>query len=161
MKTKIGTILTVCGLFGAFTIISCGGGDKPKSGDSTSTAKVENTPTETAEPSKDKKMETGKAVYTKVCIACHQADGKGVKGAFPPLAASDYLAADIKRAIHGAANGLKGEITVNGEKYNAEMPKPNPDLSDEELASVFTYVLNNFGNKGGEVSIKEASEARK
>lgn len=105
-------------------------------------------------------MEKGKEVFTRICQACHQADGKGVEGAFPPLAGSDYLAADLKRAMHGAANGLTGEITVNGKKFNSAMPRPNPDLTDEELASVFTYVLNNFGNAGGEVSVEEAHAAR-
>ena len=91
----------------------------------------------------DAKIASGKAVYEKVCQACHQADGKGLPATFPPLAGSDYLAADLPRAIGGVVNGLTGEITVNGEKFNQAMPAAN--LTDEEVAAAFTFVLNNFG----------------
>ena len=43
-------------------------------------------------------MAAGQKVYQTLCIACHQPDGKGLPGAFPPLAASDYLLADKRRA---------------------------------------------------------------
>jgi nitrite reductase (NO-forming) len=101
----------------------------------------------------------GKVLYEKVCQACHQADGKGLPGAFPPIAQSDYLNADLTRAIAGVVNGLEGEITVNGEKYNQVMPKT--DMTDAEIADVFTYVLNSFGNKGGEVIEAEVANTRK
>ncbi len=91
--------------------------------------------------------------------ACHQADGKGLPATFPPLAGSDYLAADLPRAIGGVVNGLTGEITVNGEKFNQAMPAATN--TDEEIADAFTYVLNNFGNKGGEVSAAEVKATRK
>lgn len=112
------------------------------------------------ELSQVEKIAFGKKVYDRVCITCHMADGTGVAGTFPPLAKSDYLIADIDRAIHGVANGLKGEITVNGVKYNQEMPKPIPELTDEELSNVFTYVLNSFENPGGEVNVEQAKKAR-
>jgi nitrite reductase (NO-forming) len=107
----------------------------------------------------ESKIETGKVAYEKSCQTCHQADGKGLPGTFPPLANSDYLAADLSRAISGVVNGLSGEITVNGEKYNQVMPKST--LTDEEIADAFTYVLNSFGNKGGEVKAEEVKAARK
>lgn len=107
----------------------------------------------------DAKIAEGKLVYEKVCQACHQADGKGLPNAFPPLANSDYLAADIPRAISGVVNGLSGEITVNGAKFNQTMPAST--LSDEEIASAFTYVLNNFDNKGGEVNAADVKATRK
>ena len=107
----------------------------------------------------EKKITEGKLVYEKVCQACHQADGKGLPTSFPPLAKSDYLAADLNRAIEGVVNGLSGEITVNGEKYNQIMPKS--ELNDEEIAAAFTYVLNNFENKGGEVNAEQVKALRK
>ena len=141
---------------------SCGNNDSNKKQETTEAPKsMVETPITGAEPTKDQKLAKGKEVFTRVCQVCHQADGKGIANTFPPLAGSDYLAADLNRAIHSAANGLKGEITVNGMKFNQEMPKPNPAFTDEELASVFTYVLNNFGNKSGEVTIAQAASARK
>src|SRR5690606_25382886 len=43
-------------------------------------------------------LEFGKRVYGQTCIACHQAEGQGIANAFPPLAKSDFLNADVDRA---------------------------------------------------------------
>ena len=67
--------------------------------------------------------------------------------------------ADPNRAITAIVNGLEGEITVNGAKYNQVMPKL--ELSDEQVANVVTYVLNNYGNKGGEVTPEQVKKLRK
>ena len=68
--------------------------------------------------------------------------------------------ADPKRGIHAVTRGLSGEITVNGKKYNSVMPAL-ATLPDEYVANILTYVLNNFGNKGGEVTPADVSEYRK
>jgi len=96
------------------------------------------------------KLERGKTVYTQNCFACHQANGEGIPNAFPPLAKSDYLNADVHRSIGAVKYGLSGEITVNGVKYNSVMPKVA--ISDEDVASVLTYIYNNWGNNKTEVS---------
>ncbi|WP_324720781.1 copper-containing nitrite reductase [Salinimicrobium sp. HB62] len=96
------------------------------------------------------KMERGKQVYTQNCLACHQATGAGIPNAFPPLAESDYLNADVHRAIEVVKFGLTGEIEVNGNVYNSAMPKQN--ISDEDIANVLTYVYNNWGNDKQEVT---------
>jgi cytochrome c len=49
----------------------------------------------------------GKAIYSKTCVACHQANGQGIPNAFPPLAKSDYLNKDVNRAIKIVLNGFK------------------------------------------------------
>lgn len=89
-------------------------------------------------------IKLGKNVYVRNCAACHQPDGKGIKGAFPPLAASDWLNQDQKRAISAVKNGLSGSIKVNGEVYNGVMPALG--LSREDIANVLTYVYNEWGN---------------
>lgn len=73
-------------------------------------------------------------------------DGSGLANAFPPLAESDYLNADVNRAIDIVLNGLSGEIVVNGKTYNSNMPAQV--LSDDEIANVLTYVYNQWGNNG-------------
>ncbi|MES2467052.1 MAG: copper-containing nitrite reductase [Verrucomicrobiota bacterium] len=98
---------------------------------------------------KAERIAAGKTVYARVCIACHQAEGQGVPMAFPPLAASDFLNADADRAIHTVLNGMTGEVTVNGVKFNSVMPKL--DLSDDDVSNVLSYVYSSFGNKGTEV----------
>ncbi|NDK55661.1 copper-containing nitrite reductase [Pontibacter fetidus] len=107
---------------------------------------------------KNSRMELGKTLFAQNCQACHQAEGQGIKGAFPPLAKSDYLNADLNRAIGIVAHGLEGQIKVNGELYNSTMPKLK--LSDEEIANVLTYVVNNWGNKGGEVTPAQVKKAK-
>jgi mono/diheme cytochrome c family protein len=86
----------------------------------------------------------GKGVYTKTCIACHQATGAGIPGAFPPLAKSDYLNADVNRAIKQVIKGSTAPITVNGKKYTTAMPAQA--LSDQQIADVLTYVYASWGN---------------
>jgi mono/diheme cytochrome c family protein len=86
----------------------------------------------------------GKGVYAKTCIACHQATGVGVPGAFPPLAKSDYLNADVNRAIKQVIKGSNGTITVNGKKFTGAMPPQA--LSDQQIADVLTYVYASWGN---------------
>jgi nitrite reductase (NO-forming) len=86
----------------------------------------------------------GKAIFSTTCFACHQSEGQGIPGAFPPLAKSDYLNANPKRAIDVVTKGLSGEITVNGKKINSVMPSQN--LTDDEIANVLTYVYNSWGN---------------
>jgi nitrite reductase (NO-forming) len=80
------------------------------------------------------------------CFACHQAEGQGVPNAFPPLAKSDFLNADVDRAIDIVLHGKTGEITVNGKTYNSVMTQQM--LSAEEIANVLTYVYNSWGNSG-------------
>ncbi|MDO5356459.1 MAG: copper-containing nitrite reductase [Conchiformibius sp.] len=109
--------------------------------------------------SKEEQIKLGEAVYKSNCLACHGAEGKGVEGAFPPLAQSDYLNADPKRGIHAILRGVTGEITVNGKKYNSVMPAVA--LNDEQAANVLTFVLNSFGNKGGQILPADVAKERK
>ena len=104
------------------------------------------------------KMVDGKQVYMKTCFACHQAEGQGIPNAFPPLAKSDYLNADVDRAIRIVLQGKTGEITVNGKKYNSIMTKQT--LTDEETADVMTYIYNSWGNKKTNVSVNKVQSVR-
>ncbi|AVR44642.1 nitrite reductase, copper-containing [Christiangramia fulva] len=92
----------------------------------------------------EEQKEHGKKIFMQTCFACHQANGQGIPGAFPPLAKSDYLNKDIARAIGVVKHGLNGEVTVNGTTFNSAMPAQS--LSDEEIADVLTYVYHNFEN---------------
>ena len=99
---------------------------------------------------KAERIALGKQIYSQTCFACHQAEGQGIAGAFPPLAGSDYLNEDINRAIEIVLKGKTGEITVNGEKYNSVMTAQT--LTDEEVANVLTYVYSMWDNDGDEVT---------
>jgi nitrite reductase (NO-forming) len=103
-------------------------------------------------------MTMGAQVFSSVCFACHQSEGQGLKGVFPPLAKSDFLMADKDRAISIVMNGFKGEVVVNGETYRSEMPKPQ--LTDVQIASVLTYVRSSFGNSGEPVTLDDVNRVR-
>ncbi|MCB0516440.1 MAG: copper-containing nitrite reductase [Chitinophagales bacterium] len=107
---------------------------------------------------KAEKIDAGKLIYGKSCFACHQANGEGIANVFPPLAKSDYLNADKERAIKIVTQGLKGEVIVNGTKYNSQMPAQT--LTNEEVASVLTFVYNQWGNNGTEVSVDDVKKIR-
>ncbi len=101
----------------------------------------------------------GEKTYLANCAACHQADGKGLAKAFPPLAGSDYLMEDKARSINIVLNGLQGPITVNGVEYNSLMPPMN-QLDDQTVANILTYVRNSWGNQGEPVIPAEVAAAR-
>ncbi|SLJ84783.1 copper-containing nitrite reductase [Psychrobacter sp. DAB_AL43B] len=107
---------------------------------------------------KQERIKMGESIYASNCAACHQPDGTGVPKAFPPLAKSDYLNKDPKRAISAILNGLSGKITVNGQEYDSVMPAVA--LDDEKVANVVTYIMNSWGNKGGETTPEEVKAAR-
>ena len=68
-------------------------------------------------------MEAGEAAYLANCAACHQPDGKGLTGAFPPLADSDYIRSVPKdRLVDVVLKGLSGKVKVNGVDYDGVMP---------------------------------------
>ena len=111
-------------------------------------------------PAKDKatRISRGEGVYKDNCAACHQPDGVGIPGAFPPLAKSDYLE-DQKKTIEAVVSGLSGKLIVNGKEFNGVMPAW--DLSDEDVANVLTYIYNSWGNKGTEITASTVGAVRK
>jgi nitrite reductase (NO-forming) len=108
---------------------------------------------------KDQQMQAGAVLFKGTCSTCHQDDGKGLPNVFPPLAGSDYLLSDRKRAIAVVLNGLSGPVTVNGVEYNSVMP-PMSQLNDDEIANILTYALNSWGNSDGVVSASEVAQVR-
>jgi len=108
---------------------------------------------------REERMVLGERLFTVNCSACHQSTGLGIPGAFPPLAKSDYLMADLDRSIGIMLNGLSGEVTVNGKTFNGVMPKLT--MSDDEIANVLTYIRNTWGNEGAEVTLEQVAKVKK
>ena len=91
----------------------------------------------------------GEQAYTGNCAACHQANGQGVPGAFPPLVEhmSTLYNAEGGREylINVVLYGLQGEINVLGQTYNGVMP-PWSQLSNEQIAAILNHELTSWGN---------------
>jgi nitrite reductase (NO-forming) len=107
---------------------------------------------------KAERIARGQRIYTSVCAACHQPSGLGIPAAFPPLAGSDFLNADKKRAIGIVLHGLSGTVTVNGKPFNSVMPALG--FSDEEIANVLSFVYSQWNNAGHEVTPDEVKAVR-
>ncbi|HTA27609.1 MAG TPA: cytochrome c [Bacteroidia bacterium] len=122
--------------------IACGGDDNSSSQTQTQSS--------TESPKDNSPYAAGKSIYQKTCITCHQADGKGMSGTYPPLAGSDYLLADKFRAIKQVLKGSMNKITVNGTDYQGIMTPQV--LCDSDAANVLNYVYHSFGNNGFTIS---------
>jgi nitrite reductase (NO-forming) len=108
---------------------------------------------------REQQIKAGEVLFKGTCSACHQDRGQGIPDVFPPLAGSDYLLADKKRAIGVVLNGLTGPVTVNGKSYNSVMP-PMSQLNDDEVANILTFAMNSWGNQGGAVTAAEVKAVR-
>jgi len=93
----------------------------------------------------------GEKVYAANCVACHQASGKGMLPAFPPLQGA--------KLVTGPKSGHI-DMVLNG-KPNTAMTAFGKQLSDTEIAAVITYGRNSWGNKAGEVQPAEVKARRK
>lgn len=91
----------------------------------------------------------GAALYAQNCAACHQANGQGIPGAFPPLAdhVGDLVAADRAFPIQVLLYGMVGPITVNGTAYNGLMPAFGATLNDAQIAALLEHVLDAWGDR--------------
>ncbi|KAB8161867.1 nitrite reductase, copper-containing, partial [Lysobacter maris] len=107
----------------------------------------------------EQQIAAGKELFLGTCSTCHQPTGAGMKGVFPPLAASDYIANDPTSLARVIVHGLQGPIKVNGTDYDSVMP-PMAQLTDDEVANISTFVLNSWGNPGGRISKDEVARLR-
>jgi len=105
-------------------------------------------------------IKRGNEIYNDFCMSCHLPSGKGIVGAFPPLANSDYLIEKRSESIRSIKFGLKGEITVNGTKYYGFMTSFG--LDNDEIADVMNYITNSWGNKNDKIiDAEEVSNIKK
>jgi mono/diheme cytochrome c family protein len=98
-------------------------------------------------PAEAEEHANGAAVFSARCAACHQANGKGVPGVFPPLAGSEFVDGDAARVVRIVLHGITGPVTVAGATFNGAMPAWADQLSDAEIAAVLSYERSSFGNQ--------------
>ncbi|HNR09387.1 MAG TPA: PQQ-dependent sugar dehydrogenase [Saprospiraceae bacterium] len=104
------------------------------------------------------KKADGEKAYRVYCGACHQNNGLGASGRFPPLA-SDWVSGDKNRLINVVLQGLEGDILVNNEIWNGTMPR-HDFLKDEDIATILTYIRSSFGNQADAVTPEEVKAQR-
>ena len=108
----------------------------------------------------------GEAVYARTCAACHQSNGIGVDGAFPPLDANARVSGNPEAMVKIVLHGLTGPVDVPGKlQVNSIMP-PVIGVTDAEIADVLTYVRHAWSNDAAPVNasavapIREATKVR-
>lgn len=106
------------------------------------------------------RAQLGKPVYMANCATCHQANGGGVPGAFPPLANSEWVTGSEERTIRIVLHGLQGPITVAGNDYNNVMAPLGGVLKDEQIANVLSYIRQEWGNSAPEVDPATVARVR-
>jgi mono/diheme cytochrome c family protein len=105
-------------------------------------------------------IERGKKVYADQCLTCHQVDGGGVQDMTPTLIKTKWVLGDKTQLVQIVIKGLKGgEVQIDGDSFHNVMP-PHPDLTDQQIADLLTYVRNSFGNKASAVRVSEVTAAR-
>ncbi|HEY2475261.1 MAG TPA: cytochrome c [Candidatus Cybelea sp.] len=97
----------------------------------------------------------GATVYLTNCASCHQTNGQGVAGAFPPLAGNPVVTGNPVAVIAIVKNGLSGRVAVHGQAYSGIMPAWKGQISDEQIASVISYIRSAWNNNASGVSVSQ------
>lgn len=127
----------------AIGFASVGGALATEESDTTVTP-TDSTETEPGEDSTtDRLLAEGRVVYEANCVGCHQTDGAGVSGVFPPLVNNENVL-DAGYVSEVILQGRDGEITVSGVTYNGAMPAFSA-LSEDQVTSLTLYVQEGLG----------------
>ncbi len=102
----------------------------------------------------------GQKIFTTNCSSCHQANGKGQPGVFPPLDGNPVVTGPADKVITIVKNGLSGKISVNGTTYNGQMPSWKGTLSDSDIAAVITYIRSAWSNKAPAVTAAQVTAVK-
>ncbi|MBK6347861.1 MAG: cytochrome c [Bacteroidales bacterium] len=151
MKTRNYILIAITSIVGLAVMTSCGGGGKTGSEGTQATEE----PAAAAGPSAEQ-MALGEKIFKEKCIVCHQANGQGIPNVFPSLVGSDFLLNQKVLAVSQVLNGSEHVVANKTVKYPAPMP-PQVGTHEEAVAAI-NYVLNNFGNKGGFVTVDEVKD---
>ncbi len=106
------------------------------------------------------KANIGATLYRTSCASCHQGNGEGVPGAFPPLSDDPVVTAeDPTRHIEIVLFGMQGKA-IDGVEYSAAMPPFSEQLSDEEVAAIINHERTSWGNDAPTVTAEEVQKVR-
>jgi len=104
--------------------------------------------------------EDGGKIYRTRCVSCHQNDGMGISGVFPPLSGTEWVVSDKGRLIRIVLHGLSGETVVQGITYSGAMPPWNSYLNDEQIAAVLTFIRSSWNNDADAVTTDDVTKVR-
>lgn len=110
----------------------------------------------------ERKINSGEKIFAARCASCHQTNGLGIAGQYPPLAGSEWVTSDPGIITNIILKGLKGEIVVKGETYGttAAVNMAAVAINDSEIANVVSYVRQAWGNNAEEIFEDEVASIR-
>jgi mono/diheme cytochrome c family protein len=104
----------------------------------------------------------GKKIFAANCQTCHQANGQGVPGQYPPLAGSEFTIGGSHRPAMIVLKGLQGPVKVKGQQYGSAVMQPwDKTLTDQKIADVLTYERSEWGNNASPVTAEQIAALRK
>lgn len=104
----------------------------------------------------------GKKIFAANCQTCHQANGLGVPGQYPPLAGSEFTTGGSRRPAMIVMKGLQGPVTVKGQKFGTAVMQPwDKTLTDQKIADVITYERSEWGNNASPITKEQVTALRK
>lgn len=106
--------------------------------------------------------EVGRQLYVQ-CAVCHKAGGDGIPGVHPPLKDADWVVgkdAKPERLIRIVLFGVKGEMSVGGQKYTVPMSGYGAQWKDHQVAAVLTYIRMAWGHKGDPITADQVAKVR-
>jgi len=101
----------------------------------------------------------GQKLYGRYCLTCHQADGGGVPNMQPPILGGSWVKGDSKALALFVLTGGFNSAERKDSAVDNVMPG-FPQLSDEDLAEILSYIRAKFGGGASPVTATEVSEAR-
>ena len=116
-------------------------------------------PPEHAPQLPDDPCTTPECLYVQTCGGCHQSNGKGLTGVFPPVVNSRWTAGDPDTLIRIAVLGVSGPIVVGGETWDSTMPPPVVE-NDEDLARLLTFVRGSFAEGSSQITAEQIRAVR-
>ena len=111
-------------------------------------------------PAQQARFDAGKALFSAVCAACHQATGRGLDGLAPPLLDSEWVLGSPERTVRIVLHGVRGPITVLGRVHTGDMPALGAALNDEQIAAILTYVRREWGHAASPVEPEQVAAIR-
>ncbi len=145
--------------WGIYYIVASGPDSPPALGDQRNPALL-------AGPAGQGQAVDGRQIFTIACQACHQAQGQGLPGVFPPLAGSEWVQGDPEVLASIVLHGVTGPMTVSGTAYNGAMPAFGHQFDDAELAALLSFIRREWGNAQPAVdpstvaAVRKATESR-
>lgn len=160
--------LTLIGLAAVLALAACSKGEQSSTTTTTTTTESSPGTMSAASPgaaaspaANGVAANDGSKIYQTNCSSCHQANGQGVPGTFPPLAKNATVTGDAAKVVHIVKYGLNGKVVVGSTTYNGMMPAWGTQLSDADIAAAVTYIRSSWGNSASAVTAAQVKAVKK